>query len=110
MTTTSGPAAVADWVTPEGLLRDPYRTYEKLRELGPVVRVPALDRYLAVSFEACRAIEADQETYSAVVTGSGATMARALGAAPMLRKDDPDHAQERRPVNPVMRPKNIRQA
>jgi cytochrome P450 len=110
MTTTSPvPPATADWVDPTTMLRDPYETYDRLRTLGPVVWVPVLNRHLATSFEACRAIEADQETYSANVSGSGATMARALGARPMLRKDDPDHAAERGPVNPVMRPKRIRE-
>ncbi len=110
MTTTSPvPPDTADWVDPTTMLRDPYETYDRLRTLGPVVWVPVLNRYLATSFEACRAIEADQETYSASVSGSGATMARALGARPMLRKDDPDHAAERGPVNPVMRPKRIRE-
>lgn len=107
--TTASPAATADWVDPTVMLRDPYETYARLQELGPVVWVPAMNRYLAMSFEACRAIEADQETYSASVTGSGATMARALGAQPMLRKDDPDHAAERQPVNPPMRPRRIRE-
>ena len=98
MTTTSPvPPATADWVDPTTMLRDPYETYDRLRGLGPVVWVPVLNRYLATSFEACRAIEADQETYSANVSGSGATMARALGARPMLRKDDPDHATEADP-------------
>jgi cytochrome P450 len=113
MTTTSpapNPAATADWVDPATMLRDPFDTYDRLRALGPVVRVPVMNRYLATSFEACRLIEADQDTYSASVTGSGATMARALGAQPMLRKDDPDHATERTPINPPMRPKRIREA
>jgi cytochrome P450 len=113
MTTTSPapiPPATADWVDPAAMLRDPFDTYDRLRELGSVVRVPVLGRYLATGFAACRLIEADQETFSAAVTGSGATMARALGARPMLRKDDPDHATERRPINPAMRPKRIREA
>ncbi|KOX12671.1 cytochrome P450 [Nocardiopsis sp. NRRL B-16309] len=115
MTTTDSPtaqpqsAAVADWVDPETMLRDPYPTYRRLREQGPVVWVPVMDRYLVTSFTGCWAIEADQLTYSASVGGSGATMARALGAQPMLRKDDPEHAAERKTINPCMRPKNVRQ-
>ncbi|MEI4271196.1 cytochrome P450 [Klenkia sp. LSe6-5] len=97
----------ADWVDPAEMVRDPYATYERLRELGPVVWVPAMGKYLAVSFAACRDVEADQETFSASVTGG--TMARALGATPMLRKDDPEHAAERQPVNATMRPRSIRQ-
>src|SRR3954447_8770571 len=113
MTTTSpapNPAATADWVDPATMLRDPFDTYDRLRELGPVVRVPVMNRYLATTFEACRLIEADQETFSAGVTRSGATMARPRGPQPMLRKDDPDHATERKPINPPMRPKRIREA
>ncbi|MFE4664644.1 cytochrome P450 [Streptomyces sp. NPDC056716] len=121
MTTSSDPTAVtptpptataapiAEWVDPRAMLRDPYTTYDRLRAMGPVVKVPALDRYLAVSFEACRLIEADQATYSAAVSGSGATLVRALGARSMLRKDDPEHAAERGAVNPVLRPRNIRE-
>lgn len=107
--TTTPPAATANWVDPAAMLRDPHEAYDRLREQGPVLWVPAMNRYLATTFEACRLIEADQETYSARVTGSGATMARALGSQPMLRKDDPDHATERKPVNPTMRPKRIRE-
>ncbi|GAA2817169.1 cytochrome P450 [Kribbella solani] len=105
---TSTPAAVADWVDLAAMVRDPYDTYRRLRELGPVVWVPALKRYLAVSFAACSAIEADQETFSASVRGSSALMARALGAQPMLRKDDPEHASERTPVNSCLRPRSIK--
>ncbi|MDN5858742.1 MAG: cytochrome P450 [Pseudonocardia sp.] len=113
MTTTPSTATAtapsADWVDPAAMLKDPYATYDRLRAMAPVVRVPVLNRYLATTFEACRAIEADQQTYSASVRGSGATMARALGAAPMLRKDDPDHVAERGPINPPLRPKRIRE-
>ena len=114
MTTTSPPAprtpaATADWVDPASMLGDPYPSYVSLRALGPVVRVPVMNRYLATSFEACRLIEADQETYSAAVSGSGATMARALGGTPLLRKDDPHHAAERTPINRAMRPRQVRE-
>ncbi len=66
------------------MLHDPHDTCDRLRELGPVVWVPVMNRYLATSFAACRAIEADQGTYSANASGSGATMIRALGAQLML--------------------------
>ncbi|OMQ15891.1 cytochrome [Modestobacter sp. VKM Ac-2676] len=102
-------APTAEWVDPAVMVRDPYDTYERLRELGPVVWVPAVGKYLVTSFAGCRDVEADQETYSASVTGGSATLARALGATPMLRKDDPEHAVERQAVNPTMRPRNIRQ-
>ncbi len=110
MTTTSPPAAPsADWVDPGELVANPYPAYRRLLAESPVAWVPALGRYLVTSFAACRAVEDDQETFSAAVSGGGATMARALGATPMLRKDDPEHARERRAVNPSLRPKTLRE-
>ncbi|MHC1558605.1 cytochrome P450 [Actinomycetospora sp. C-140] len=106
----SSVAPTADWVDPPAMLRDPYETYARLRALGPVVLVPAMGRHLVTGSAACRAVEADQATYSADVSGGGATMARALGAKPMLRKDDPEHAVERAPVNAGLRAKSVRAA
>ena len=109
MTTTSSPAVpTADWVEPAALLADPYPSYRRLLDSAPVAWAPALGRYLVTSAAACRAVEEDQETFSANVSGGAATLARALGARPMLRKDDPEHAGERRAVNPVLRPKTLR--
>jgi cytochrome P450 len=101
-------APTAHGVDPAAMLRDPYPTYARLRAKGPVVWVPVMQRYLVTGAAACRAVEADQVTFSADVGGSGATMARALGAKPMLRKDDPEHATERAPVNPGLRAKSVR--
>ena len=106
----AAPPTTADWVDPAAMLRDPHETYNRLREQGPVVWVPAMDRYLITTFEGCRAAESDQEIYSAEISGAGALLARALGAVPMLRRDDPDHAVERTPVNRPLRPKHIREA
>src|SRR4051794_31404799 len=89
---TPVPAATADWVDPAAMLRDPHGTSARRRERAPVVRVRAITRYLPPTFRACRAVEPDQEPSSPAAPGSGATMARPLGAPPMLRKDDPDHA------------------
>lgn len=103
------PAPTAEWVSPDELAADPYTTYERLRRESPVAWVPALSKYLVTSYAECHAIELDQETYSAQVSGSGATMIRALGENPMLRKDDPAHAAERLTINPTLRPKAIKQ-
>ncbi|PXY23450.1 cytochrome [Prauserella coralliicola] len=108
MTTSTTAAPTADWVDPAAMMVDPYPTYRRLLDEAPVAWVPSLRRYLVTSSAACRAVEEDQETFSAGVSGGGATMARALGATPMLRKDDPEHAQERRAINPTLRPKTLR--
>lgn len=102
------PAPVADWVDPAEMMADPYPTYARLRSEAPVAWVPALNKYLVTSYADCHLVESDQEIFSANV--SGATMTRALGARPMLRKDDPEHAVDRTAVNPTLRPKNIKDA
>ncbi|MEU2006935.1 cytochrome P450 [Rhodococcus sp. NPDC019627] len=104
------PAPTADWVTAEALAADPYAVYARLRRESPVAWVPAVHKYLVTGYAECHAIELDQQTFSVQVSGSGATMTRALGENPMLRKDDPEHAIERQAVNPTLRPKSIKQA
>ncbi|OUM44712.1 cytochrome P450 [Arthrobacter agilis] len=89
------------------MMSDPYPTYERLRRESPVAWVPVLNRFLVTAYDLCHQIEMDQETFSADVTGS--TMNRALGGKPMLRKDDPEHAIDRSAVNPVLRPKNLKE-
>lgn len=98
---------VADWVDVSSLPVDPYPTYARLRAESPVAWVPALNRVLVTDYETCHAVEQNPQQFSADVTG--ALMNRALGAQPMLRKDDPDHAAERTPVNPVLRPKAVKE-
>jgi len=106
---TSGTASTAptqaDWVDPARLTADPYPSYERLRAQAPVVWVPVVNKYLVTTYTECHQVEMDQELFTANV--SGATMTRALGARPMLRKDDPEHAADRRAINPTLRPKNI---
>ncbi|MFW0795047.1 cytochrome P450 [Gordonia sp. CPCC 205515] len=101
-------APSADWVDPAALAIDPYPTYARLRREAPVAWVPSLGRYLVTGYAQCHEVECDQQTYTADVGGTGATMKRALGGHPMLRKDDPEHAAERAAVNPTLRPKAIK--
>lgn len=106
--TSAAPYPVADWVDPALMMLDPYPTYERLRQESPVAWIPSIKKFLVTNYEGCHTVEMDQEIFSANV--SGAAMNRALGAQPMLRKDDPDHAADRAPINPVLRPKNIKEA
>jgi cytochrome P450 len=99
---------VVEWIDPAQLVADPYPAYERLRAEAPVTWVPVINRYLVTTYSACHQVEVDQEIFSANVRG--ATMTRALGARPMLRKDDPEHATDRKAINPTLRPKNIQEA
>ncbi|HYH25661.1 MAG TPA: hypothetical protein VD834_09970, partial [Blastococcus sp.] len=62
---SAGGAPTADWVDMGEMLRDPYDTYRRLRDQGSVVWVPVLGRYVCTSYTGCRALEADQEIFSA---------------------------------------------
>jgi len=99
------PPPVADWVTIPDLVRDPYTIYERLRAEGGVHWVPAVNRYLVTSYEAVHATEQDQVTFSANEEGS--LQIRAMGHS-MLRRDDPEHYEERRAWQPVLRPGVVR--
>jgi len=98
-------APVVDWFDQKRMLDDPYPDYTRMRELGPVVHVPAIRRYLLTTHASV--VGAEQKPESFTAHASRPTMVRALGARPMLRKDDPDHAAERSAINPTLRPKTV---
>lgn len=98
----------ADWFDPAEAAVNPYLSYAKLREMGPVVYAPAVKRYLFTTHESVIGAEQQPELFSSF-SETNLTMVRALGGRPMLRKDDPDHATERSAVNPTLRPKAITQ-
>ena len=104
----SGDAPVADWLDIGEMFADPYPSYERLRDMGPVVFVPAMGQYLCTSYAGCRAVEGDQEVFSADPAGHASL--RPLGGPTLLGKDDPAHATERAPINRSMRPKNVRES
>ena len=104
--TEARPVPTADWVTIPDLYRNPYPIYQKLRAEAPVHWVPAVNRYMVTSYQACHVIEQDQERFSANETNS--LMKRAMGHS-MLRKDDPEHDVDRKSYGNVLRPKAIKE-
>ncbi|PXY18807.1 cytochrome P450 [Prauserella muralis] len=105
-TTEARPIPAADWVTIPDLYEDPYPIYQRLRAQAPIHWVPAVNRYLVIGYEACHAIELDQQRFSADEAQS--LMKRSMGHS-MLRKDDPEHDVERKAYGGVLRPKAIKQ-
>lgn len=101
------PAATLDPIDLSVMTLEPYETYERLRELGPAVWVPAVSRFLVTSYDACRSAEADQVTFTSEL--QNATLDRALGGVSMIRKNDPQHSADRAPMGSVLRPKLIRE-
>lgn len=101
---------VVDWLDPETLLDDPYPSYARLRAESPVAWLPFMSTFLASTYETCRAVLMHPETFSqALDTPGAATMRRVVGRSTMLDVDDPQHATERTPVNPGLRPKAMKE-
>src|SRR5699024_7736300 len=103
MTTPHEPAKtapIADWVTIPELYRDPFPTFERLRQEGGVHWVPAIGRYLITSYDAVHDTELDQDTFSADDRRSRRTRAMAHS---MLRPDDPALRVERQAWLPGLR-------
>ncbi|GER22731.1 cytochrome P450 [Zafaria cholistanensis] len=98
-------APVADWVTLADLREDPFPIYRRLRAEAPVHWVPAVNRYMVVSYDACHTVEQDADTFSANEEGS--LMKRAMGHS-MLRKDDPEHRADRDSYGSTLRPGTIK--
>ncbi|MGW6174184.1 cytochrome P450 [Arthrobacter sp. NPDC055138] len=104
-TATAQTLPEAPWLEPAELARDPYPSYARLREESPVTWSPAVKKVLISSYEGCSFGERHPEIFSSNVLGG--TMVRAMGGQPMIRKDDPEHAAERAPMNRTLRPKQI---
>ncbi|KQR53622.1 hypothetical protein ASF88_01800 [Leifsonia sp. Leaf336] len=100
-------APLADWIDFEEMERDPYPSYARLRETGPVVRVPGLDGYLLTTHETVVEAERHPELFSALIPGEDVDIV--TGGRAMLHKDDPEHASERGAINPTLRPLAVSQ-
>lgn len=104
-TATSLDMPSVEWLNPAELASNPYPSYERLRRESPVAWSPAVKKVLISTYEGCSFGERHPEIFSSSV--SGGTMVRALGGRPLIRKDDPEHAVERAPMNRTLRPKQI---
>lgn len=102
---TSAPP-IAEWVTIDDLYRDPFPVYRRLRAESPIHWVPAIDRYLVTGYSVCHEIDNDPDTFTANEDDSLQKLA--MGHS-MLRKDDPEHAYERKSYGNVLKPRAIKE-
>ena len=101
---------VAGWMDPVEMARDPYPFYARLRAESPVAYVPFMGSYVVATYDECRYLETSPAVFASDSGGSNVgTMRRTMGDATMLDTDDPHHAEMRAPVNPVMRPKAMKE-
>lgn len=106
-----------DFLAPEHLV-DPYPTYARLREQGPVVAMGD-DRFLVTDHETVTQVLRDHETFSSQATGDDSDFFRpdrgsaglAFGSPEpfrlLIRSDPPDHTRLRQLVRGPFTPRAI---
>ena len=105
-------------LSPE-FLADPYPRLKELRNSGPVSFIEPMNLYIAVGYEAARAILLDRGRFSNKVSIPGRSVPEAdriieeegfgRGRPALQNNDRPQHAAFRALVNEAFRPKRIRQ-
>ncbi len=93
-------------VTLDQLLADPYPHYREMRDLGPVVWVPAANRYFITRYKDILQVERRAEVFSSQESDS--MMNRAIGTT-MLRLDGPAHSRIRSALDPGLRQGTIKE-
>lgn len=93
-------------VTLDQLLTDPYPHYREMRDLAPVVWVPAANRHFVTRYKDILQIERQPDVFSSQERDS--MMNRAIGTT-MLRLDGAAHSRIRSALEPGLRQGSIRE-
>jgi cytochrome P450 len=105
-------AATFDFVpTGAELLRNPYPTYERMRETGRILTTP-YGATIVHRYDDVRQIHLDHDAFSMGASGrpqmqGGGAMGDFVMAETMLTADPPDHERLRRVVNRAFTPRSI---
>src|SRR3954453_5168064 len=89
------------------VLVDPYPSFAELRELGPVVHLPANDVYALTRYDVIRDALGDPETFSSRSIGFNPMVNEALQGTP-LASAPPVHAQLRATLAENLSPRALR--
>src|SRR3954470_21321611 len=101
----------------QGVARDPYPVYDRMREAGDVLKTP-FGMYLLHRYDDVRRVHGDHGSFSMGALGGAAGAAMGGGgggmtggdfmmAQTMLTSDPPDHERLRRVVNRAFTPRSI---
>lgn len=97
--------AYLDAIAVEDLDRDPYPIYARLRRERPVAWVPAIELWLATSWEAVESAATRPEDFCAAVTPSPLEVI--MGPGNILLVDGPEQRRFRRVLDPSLRPRVV---
>lgn len=104
MTTTTIPTlAWTSDVTMEQLERDPYPTYERLREESPLAYVPVLGAAVATTVDLCREV-ATNPSMEAIIQPAGG---RTFGHPAVIGVNGDIHQDLRSMVDPALQPAEV---
>ncbi|MEF0941871.1 cytochrome P450 [Rhizobium sp. BR 362] len=87
------------------LLRDPYPTFDRARDMAAIVKIEAANIMVATRYDDIMAMERDSETFSSENPQS--LVNRVMGHT-MMRKDGEAHARERKAIEPALRPGSVK--
>ncbi|MFI6875067.1 cytochrome P450 [Streptomyces sp. NPDC050400] len=91
----------------DGVVVDPYPAYAALRELGPVVRLPANDLYALTRYDVVRGALADWESFSSTSIAFNPAANEALTGT-SLASDPPEHTRLRAALTENLTPRALR--
>jgi cytochrome P450 len=95
-------SSFADGITVAELDDDPYPIYARLRAEAPVAWVPAVEMWLATTWDAAMRIATEPESFAADMPGS--PIDRSFGSPTILTCDGDRHRELRRSIDPKYRP------
>ncbi len=92
----------ASEITVADLERDPYPIYARLRDEAPVAWVPAVEMWLATTWDEAVRVASEPELFAADMPGS--PIDRSFGSPTILTCDGEPHRELRRSIDPKYRP------
>jgi cytochrome P450 len=93
---------LASAITVAELERDPYPIYARLRAEAPVAWVPAVEMWLATTWDAALRVASEPENFAADMPGS--PIDRSFGRPTILTCDGEPHKELRGSIDPKYRP------
>lgn len=96
---------LADAITVAELERDPYPIYARLRAEAPVAWVPAVEMWLATTWDAALRVASEPDQFAADLPGS--PIDRSFGSPTILTCDGEPHRELRRSIDPKYRPQAV---
>lgn len=91
----------------DAVLVDPYPTYARLRELGPVLHDPLHAAYVLPRYDEVRAVLQDWETFSSARGVGLNERANKMAGRGILTTDPPLHDSRRRVLNAQLVPREV---